>query len=97
MDHDTDNDEFEVLQLKTLGYDWQSLKSENIPSSPRGWIQWKGTSVCMDVHCSCGYHGHLDADFTYFIKCPKCKQVFEVGENIVLYPVSEEELSFLRS
>lgn len=39
------------------------------PPGPHGWIQWKGTSVCMDVHCACGAHGHVDADFAYTLKC----------------------------
>lgn len=40
-----------------------------------GWIQWKGTDVCMDVHCKCGEHSHLDAEFAYYIKCPKCGSI----------------------
>lgn len=43
---------------------------------PHGWIQWKGTDVCMDVHCECGYHSHVDADFTYHVKCPSCGVVY---------------------
>lgn len=51
---------------------------------PYGWIQWKGTSVCMDVHCQCGYHGHIDADFLYYIKCSKCGQIYECDGHIDL-------------
>ena len=27
---------------------------EMYKDKPHGWIQWKGTGVCMDVHCKCG-------------------------------------------
>lgn len=45
---------------------------------PKLWIQWKGTDLCADFHCSCGYFGHIDnAAFLYFLKCPHCGQIFE--------------------
>lgn len=53
---------------------------------PHGWIQWKGTNVCMDVHCSCGVMSHVDAEFAYFVRCPVCKQVFEVDGTVKLAP-----------
>ena len=28
-------------------------------------IQWKGTDVCMDFHCKCGAHLHIDGMFVY--------------------------------
>jgi len=31
---------------------------ETYEGRPHGWVQWKGTDVCMDVHCACG---HIDA------------------------------------
>jgi len=43
---------------------------------PHGWIQWKGTDVCMDVHCSCGVLAHIDGDFIYTIKCGGCGKVY---------------------
>lgn len=57
---------------------------------PHGWVQWKGTKVCMDVHCRCGYLGHVDAEFCYYLKCPECGQVYEVGGHVKLYPVDVE-------
>jgi len=36
-----------------------------VRAGPHAWIQWKGTDVCMDVRCSCGNHGHVDADFAF--------------------------------
>ena len=55
---------------------------------PHAWIQWKGTNVCADIHCSCGYHSHIDVDFMYFVRCPSCKKVWEVGTHIALYEPS---------
>ena len=43
---------------------------------PHGWIQWKGTEVCMDVHCKCGELTHVDDSFTYHVKCGNCGTVY---------------------
>ena len=43
---------------------------ETYGTQPHGWIQWKGTNVCMDIHCKCGMLTHIDADFAYHVKCP---------------------------
>lgn len=48
---------------------------ETHKDKPHGWIQWKGTDVCMDIHCKCGFHGHVDAEFAYFVKCLECLTV----------------------
>ena len=57
---------------------------------PHAWIQWKGTDVCMDVHCKCGESMHFDGDFCYYIKCPVCGQVYECDGHIQLHPVPFE-------
>ena len=57
---------------------------------PHGWIQWKGTDVCMDLHCECGFRGHYDGDFCYHIKCPECGQVYECGGFIRLHKLEFE-------
>lgn len=46
-------------------------------------IQWKGTSLCADFHCDCGYDGHLDQDFAYYVECNGCGQVYEMGLQVV--------------
>jgi hypothetical protein len=51
---------------------------------PRGFIQWKGTDVCMDVYCKCGYHSHIDQDFCYRLECPKCHTVYVANPYIEL-------------
>lgn len=45
-------------------------------SHAHGWIQWKGTDVCMDIHCTCGELCHIDDDFVYYIQCPHCNRVY---------------------
>ena len=60
---------------------------------PHGWIQWKGTDVCMDVYCKCGCHSHIDADFVYFVynvKCPECGTVYMCNGHIELIELNEE-------
>lgn len=56
-----------------------------------GWIQWKGTDVCIDLHCVCGQGGHVDGDFMYRLKCPKCGRQYLAGQNITLIELTPEE------
>jgi len=58
---------------------------------PHGWIQWKGTGVCIDLHCECGAHGHVDTDFFYFYKCFACGRTYAVGANVALIPLTPEQ------
>ena len=60
---------------------------------PHGWIQWKGTDVCMDVHCVCGHMSHVDADFVYQVQCPECQRVFFCNGNIQLIELEEVDES----
>ena len=62
------------------------------PQKPYAFIQWKGTDVCADIHCQCGFFGHFDGDFLYFWECPRCKEVYEMGCYVQLAPVAREEL-----
>lgn len=63
------------------------------PKTPAyGWIQWKGTDVCIDLHCICGTHGHVDGDFMYSVKCKDCGRKYAVGQNIKLIPLDTDEL-----
>lgn len=70
--------------------EFPSLEDNPFAGQPSGWVQWKGTNVCMDVHCACGAHTHIDAEFCYHIKCSACGQVYEVGGNVKLYPLDFE-------
>ena len=54
-------------------------------------IQWKGTEVCMDLHCPCGKHSHFDVDFAYYVRCPECGSVYELGTQVKLVKVGQGE------
>jgi len=58
---------------------------------PHGWVQWKGTNVCMDVQCICGHLGHVDDDFTYYYKCHACQRMFAVDPHVRLLEVSDHD------
>lgn len=47
-------------------------------------IQWKGTVACIDLHCTCGTHSHVDDDFTYAVRCPTCSAVWELDPHITI-------------
>lgn len=63
---------------------------EKYDGKPHGWVQWKGTDVCMDIHCKCGHHSHLDGDFAYSVKCPKCGTSYACNGHIELIELEEE-------
>lgn len=63
---------------------------ETYEDKPHGWIQWKGTDVCMDVYCKCGAQYHIDETFAYNIKCPKCGTVYACNGHIEFIELEEE-------
>lgn len=69
----------------------QVYSQDNERGPAHGWIQWKGTNVCIDLHCVCGHHGHFDGDFFYFYECPACNARYAVGQNIKLIPLTDEQ------
>jgi hypothetical protein len=64
---------------------------ERYEGLPGGWIQWKGTSVCMDVHCICGTGWHVDAGFAYYVKCPYCGRVYMCNGHIEFIEIEDHE------
>jgi hypothetical protein len=52
-----------------------------------GCIQWKGTDVCIDIHCICGACAHVDADFFHYYECPACHKRYAVGTVVNLIPL----------
>ena len=74
---------------------WRTFKPDE-DNKPYGWIQWKGTNVCMDVYCKCGEHLHVDADFCYAVKCVKCKQIYELSCYIEMNPVDSVDHECVR-
>lgn len=58
-----------------------------------GWLQWKGTDACMDIHCECGTSSHIDADFLYHVVCPNCGAVYFCNGHIELIEITEEKIT----
>lgn len=58
--------------------------SLNTEKDHHGWIQFKGTNICLDVHCKCGELSHIDGDFVYFLQCPSCGLIYELNGYIEL-------------
>lgn len=66
------------------------------PGTSFGWVQWKGTNVCMDVHCEkCGALSHIDAEFAYYIRCPGCGQIWSVSGFVEFIPLEGVEIERL--
>lgn len=63
---------------------------ETYEGQSHGWIQWKGTEVCMDVHCACGALCHVDAEFCYHVKCSECGRVYFCNGHIELIELEVE-------
>lgn len=62
------------------------------PEGSYGWLQWKGTNVCMDFHCKkCGYMNHIDDDFVYFVKCT-CGTVYAMDGHVRAVELTAEEV-----
>ena len=47
-------------------------------------VQWKGSDVCLDFSCSCGWRGHVDADFAYAVRCQACERVWLLPDTLTL-------------
>jgi hypothetical protein len=62
-----------------------------------GFIQWKGTDVCMDFHCPCGEANHYDGYFAYEIKCAGCGTVYAPSCNVEMVRVLEPNGDPLKS
>ena len=60
------------------------------PGLAHGWIQWKGTAVCMDIYCKCGESSHVDSDFCYNVKCGSCGRVYMCNGYIELIELRQE-------
>lgn len=61
------------------------------PGNPSAFIQWKGTDVCMDTYCKCGHSSHVDGEFVYMWRCPKCGTTYVVGCHVHLHEMTKEE------
>lgn len=66
--------------------------NEVLNEKPHGWIQFKGTDICLDVHCKCGNLTHIDGDFIYFLECSACGAVYELNGHIELIERTRESI-----
>lgn len=64
----------------------------DVKGIPHGWIQWKGTDICVDVHCKCGAVGHIDGEFFYYYRCAECGAKYAVGQHIKLIELNEQQV-----
>lgn len=69
------------MEYLSLG---ETSANKVIKANAHGWIQFKGTDLCMDVRCKCGERTHIDGMFVYFIKCGNCGAVYELNGHIEL-------------
>lgn len=69
----------------------------DVADTASGWIQWKGTDVCIDLQCQCGHQGHFDGEFFYGFECPQCHAKYAVGQNIKLIKLNEEEIEYFNN
>jgi hypothetical protein len=74
--------------VSVMNRDFPSLDTKH--DKPSAWLQWKGSDVCIDVHCECGAHMHFDCDFLYHVKCSACGQVYEMDGHIQMHKLDHE-------
>lgn len=77
--------------------DWyeQVHKQQDPVYESSGWIQWKGTDVCIDLHCKCGATAHVDADFFYHYRCRKCGREYALSPVVKLIELNAEQGNFI--
>jgi hypothetical protein len=73
---------------------YEDVYSQDSPTGDaHAWIQWKGTDVCMDVHCRCSEMFHVHGEFAYFWRCPECGATFALGQTVKLIPLTADQIS----
>lgn len=81
--------------------DYNRLHGEDqkrFEGKPHGWIQWKGTRPCIDLHCECGAHGHVDhGEFFYHYRCAACGRCYALGAHITLSPLTPEDVVYIEA
>lgn len=56
---------------------------------PHGWIQFKGSEICMDVHCKCGELTHVDGSYIYMVECGKCGTKYAINGHVQFIEIEE--------
>lgn len=78
---------------------WLELSLQRYVDGPNGWIQWKGTNVCIDLRCACGELHHFDGEFAYKLLMP-CGRMYVLGTQIPLFLLenpTEEDLRWAKT
>jgi len=75
--------------MKTAKNLEEAYKLFDSHSAYDGFIQWKGTDVCMDFHCPCGHANHYDGHFAYEVICENCRTVFAPSCKVEMVRVLE--------
>lgn len=92
-DYNELRDELIELRRKAAAYDRlfapPVAPDWNAPT-PNVFVQWKGTELCGDFHCSCGASGHIDDLFAYSVECGGCGKVWELPINLPLIEGRDE-------
>lgn len=57
---------------------------------PTNFVQWKGTDVCVDLHCTCGRSPHFDGYFLYAWRCA-CGLVWKMDDRVEMTEMPPEE------
>jgi hypothetical protein len=79
--------------MSLFGY----VKSKSEAEGPHGWIQWKGTNVCIDLQCECGAAPHFDGEFFYYFRCADCGKTYAVGQYVKLVEIPAEHMKAVDS
>jgi len=81
-------DLYDEVYSQDFGTDGKSISVDG----PHGWIQWKGTEVCIDIYCQCGKPSHFDGSFLYHWKCPHCGTKYALGQNVKLIELKASQV-----
>lgn len=57
---------------------------------PSVYIQYKGTDICLDFTCECGFDAHYDGYGAYVLHCTACGAFYEMPQFPVPVRLSEE-------
>jgi hypothetical protein len=49
--------------------------------------QYKGTDLCADFRCGCGFVSHIDAHNAYGVRCTQCGTIYAMPQDIQLVGV----------
>lgn len=77
--------------LNTENFDGPPPFVRPLNSEASMFIQWKGTDVCVDFICACGTQGHFDGYFAHYLRCPTCGAVYQMGTQVIVRRISDEE------